>query len=164
MTMVIDGSLGTTFPDSSNQASASKVLQVVQGTLSSTSGVSTSSSSFVTTGLSASITPKFSTSKVFVLVDGQCYNGSNTNNWFTVYRGGTNLNSGSSPASLSAFYTSGSNSVIPVNIMYLDTPATTSSTTYTLYFACGSGTMQYAFNPSNTGSTIATITLMEIAA
>ena len=139
------------------------VKQVVQGTVSSTSGTSTSSSSFVTTGLSASITPTSASNKVLVTVDGNAYQGtSGANTWFTVYRNGTNLNSGASPATLCGMYIVAA-SVVPVNIIYLDSPATTSACTYTVYFSVGSGTCQYPFNPSNSGSTIATITLQEIS-
>jgi hypothetical protein len=184
MTFIIDGTNGETFPDSTTQATAftgsantitsgtlasarlpaGTVLQVVTNTITgAASGASTSSSSFVTTGLAVSITPKFSTSKIMIFVDGAAYNGTAGNTWFTVYRGSTNLNSGASPASLSAFYNPQA-WVGNVNIMFLDSPATTSSTTYTVYFATGSGTVTYPFNPSNGGSTIATITVQEIAA
>ena len=62
MTTIIDGSAGITFPNSTVQASAGQVLQVVNATYSTSTG--TSSSSYVDTGLTASITPKFSTSKI----------------------------------------------------------------------------------------------------
>ena len=180
MTAIINGSSpSVTFSDGTTQATsaivsgyvpyanlpAGSVLQVVQGTLTgAASGTSTSSSSFVTTTLSLSITPKSSSNKVLLFVDGSCYNGTGgSNNWFTIYRNGSNVNTGTSPATLHGTYVAGASSVIPVNIVYLDSPATTSAITYTVYFACGSGTAIYPFNPSNTGNTIATITAMEIA-
>ena len=70
MSLVLDGSAGVTFPTGSGiQGAQSKVLQVVSATYATTT--STSSTSLVNTGLTASITPKFSTSKVLVFVTQQ---------------------------------------------------------------------------------------------
>ena len=66
MTFVVDGTNGLTFPNSTTQASASKVLQVVQAVKTDT--FSTASSYTSVTGLSASITPSSSTSKILVTV------------------------------------------------------------------------------------------------
>lgn len=138
-------------------------IQVAQGTINYTSGVSTSSSSFVTTGLTVSITPKSASNKVLLFVDGTVYNGSTgVNNLFTIYRNGTNLNGNASPAALCGTYTNG-NGVIPINIVYLDSPATTSACTYTVYFLTTGGTVQYGFNPGNAGNMITTITAMEVS-
>ena len=68
MTTIIDGSAGITFPNGSNaQAAPSKVLQVV--TANTSGAVSTTSTSYVDTGLSCSITPLFSTSKILIMVN-----------------------------------------------------------------------------------------------
>ena len=138
------------------------VIQVVQGTLSTVSGTSTTSTSFVTTGLSVTITPQSTTSKILIFADGQVYNASLSNTFFTIYRGSSNLNTGASLASLCGTY-SGSATVTPVNMIYLDSPSTTSATTYTVYFAVSGGTAQYPFNPGGGGNTIATITALEIS-
>ena len=73
MTIVLNGSVGIpasslsgVIPDAN--APSGSVIQVVSSNLTST--VSTSSSSFVTTGLSASITPLSSSSKILVIVNG----------------------------------------------------------------------------------------------
>ena len=67
MTTIIDGTAGITFPVGTNpQDAPSKVLQVVQGTL--LTATSTTSTSLVTTGLTASITPLFSTSKIAIFI------------------------------------------------------------------------------------------------
>ena len=141
------------------------VKQVVQATVTAAaSGTSTSSSSFVTTGLTANITPTSASNKILITVDGSYYNGTgSSNNWFTVYRNGANVNTGASPATLQSTYVAGASTVLPVSIIYLDSPATTSSVTYTVYFACGSGAIIFPFNASNTGNTIATLTLQEIS-
>lgn len=150
-------SLNSGVPASSNMPTGS-VLQVVSANLTNT--VSTSSSSFVTTGLSVSITPKFSTSKIFVVVGG----GSMYNNGTggqqactTIYRNGTNL-AGSNGLSLA--YASTNYVQCPVSMSIYDSPATTSSTTYEVYFASVNvaGTIQLVLSNSKM-----TITLMEIA-
>lgn len=106
-----------------------KVLQVVQGTSSST--VSNSTSSYVDTGLSASITPSASSSKVLVLMTsgtiyktaGNAQNGIN----LKLLRGSTEVGGtylvGYSNPTASVWYGATSFSV-------LDTPSTTSALTY----------------------------------
>jgi hypothetical protein len=158
MTFIVDGTNGLTFPNSTVQASAGNVLQVVSAT--STSSFSTSSGSFVTTGFSASITPKFSTSKV--LVQFSVFNmvqGGNMAAAITIYRGGTSLDTTGFAqvyAQTGSSTTTGAGSGV-----YLDSPATTSSTTYTLYFRNQNNNGTVTLN-SSTG--IMSIVLMEIAA
>jgi hypothetical protein len=129
---------------------------VVQGT--STSGPSTTSTSFVTTGFSVSITPKFSTSKVAVFVTGQLYStAGGTQGFVTVYRGATNLGDATQGFAPSV-YTASSAITAGASFNYLDSPATTSSTTYTIYYRCNTGTVYF-----NSAGGTATIILMEIA-
>jgi hypothetical protein len=154
MSMIISGDSGITFPNSTVQASAGQVLQVVQANL--TSVISTNSASYVTTGLTASITPKFSTSKILVLVSGNLYvSSSTTSSYATIYRNGANI------LGTNGFMGINSNGIIYSGSgNYLDSPATTSSTAYAIYFNyVGSGALAY-FNISP--STVS-ITLMEIA-
>jgi hypothetical protein len=161
MSVIIDGTAGITFPSGSGtQAAQSKVLQVVQAVWN-TGAPSTTSTSFVTTGLAASITPLFSTSKVLIVVSTPITNtvvNGVTN--LTVYRGGTNLG-GNVNSALSSTSNTGSGYIwTPASISYLDSPSTTSSTTYTLYFNTSSGGTAYAL----WGACTSMITLMEIAA
>jgi hypothetical protein len=158
--MVISGTDGLTFPNSTVQASAGSVLQVVQTTSSTI--YSSSSTSFVTpTGLSATITPKFSTSKILVLAKIAC-SGSRSGVitlCSQLIRNSTALD-GSLPS------TSATPDYSFINerfINYLDSPATTSSTTYSIQFR-GDGATWYvnATGNGNNGS-LTTITLMEIA-
>jgi hypothetical protein len=72
----------------------------------------------------------------------------------TLYRNSTNL--GNSNTGFG--YMTSSANTIPC-ITYLDSPATTSSTTYTIYTKTSAGTVYI-----NTGAETSTITLMEIAA
>jgi len=156
MSMIIDGTNGLTFNNATTQASAGQVLQVVS-TSSNGAQVSTTSTSFVTTGFNLSITPKFSTSKILVSFN---LNATNTSTGqatqFTIYRGGTILNATGLGQYENA--SSGGYQQVQTLIQTLDSPATSSSTTYTLYFKASGGT---AFCGNPTGSQ--TITLMEIA-
>ena len=162
MTTTIDGNSGIIFPNSTTQASAGQVLQVVNTT--TTSGISTSSSSFVTTGFSVSITPKFSTSKILVLLmGGTADNGSTTPSVAistTIYRSSTNLGNATYGLVTSGGI-SGSRNNAPLACSVLDSPATTSSTTYTAY--CASTNTAGTVNFNTYGSTL-TFIAMEIAA
>ena len=161
MTMIIDGTNGLTFNNSTVQASAGVVLQTVTATtLSSTS---TTSSSFVATSVAVSITPKFATSKILIMHSGMAnIQASSVWCWFTLYRGATNLYaSGSSGAAGGVLVAGSSDAQIPTSVSYLDSPATTSSTTYTIYIknSNGSSTARY-----NADGWLTTITALEIAA
>jgi hypothetical protein len=161
MPTIIDGTSGITFPNSTVQASAGQVLQVVQGNLNTS--VSTTSTSFVTTGLAASITPKFSTSKVLITVSlADVYTGATGQSaYFTIYRNSTNISPATGIGQNQAFSLIWSNSgILQVNgtFSYLDSPATTSSTTYTIYFTASSGTVTLSIN-----NLASTIILQEVA-
>jgi len=134
------------------------VLQVVSATTST--NTSTTSTSYVTAGVAVSITPLFSTSKVLVTITGgQCdYNA--TQAIFTIYRGSTDL--ALNAYGFACFYNTATAEMQgPLSGQYLDSPATTSSTTYTIYFkrGAGSGTVYIGTN----GNSV-TISAMEIAA
>lgn len=155
--ITIDSTNGITFPNSTLQASAGVVLQAVGAT--NTSSFATSSGTFVTTGFSASITPRFSTSKV--LVQFSVFNmvqGGNMAAAVTVYRGGTALDSvgfAQVYAATGSSITTGAGSGV-----YLDSPATTNSTTYTLYFRNQNNNGTVTLNSS---SGMMSIVLLEVA-
>jgi hypothetical protein len=156
-TVLTTGSSGQSIPKAALPTGS--VLQVVQG--STTTGTTLAAgTSFTASNLTASITPTSSSSKVLILINGQMY-GSTTSAepQGTIYRNNTtNLISGSSQ--MTDTY-SGAGAVVSNAVcVYLDSPATTSSTTYTFYFknsVAGNGTF-----PVNGGT--ATIVLMEISA
>lgn len=132
--------------------SSGSVLQVVQATYN-TQG-STTSGTPVSVNLSASITPTSATSKILVVVVLPVQGAPNVNNRVYLYRNGSSL--------FFAGYTNAQSQNVNQNatISYLDSPATTSATTYAPYIAVTSGgTMSV-----NVGSSLSTITLMEIAA
>jgi hypothetical protein len=135
---------------------AGTVLQVVQGTYATSTTNSTTT--YADTGLTASITPTRNTSKILVMVIHGENGKTGTTNGFRsqLLRGATILTSVSEDSGYAAV----ASTFFNLSGTYLDSPATTSSTTYKTQFKCSAAastvTAQYSSIPS-------TITLMEIA-
>jgi hypothetical protein len=173
-TLTIPSATGTLLSTGNPQSGG--VIQVVTSSVTGTFGTpyfSTTTNGLVNTGLSASITPKFSTSKILIIVNA-CIRilGSTTDagTGFGIARGSTNIWAGSSVQLYFAEGSTSSGDAIQT-IQYLDSPATTSSTTYNFqvnrYTNNGGSTVYLNFNYSAGGgisSDISSITLMEIAA
>jgi len=160
----VAGSTTLTLPSTSgtvittNTIPAGQIVQVVNATY--TGQTSSASNSFVDTGLSASITPSSASNKILVLVSLQFFADTAGGNL------GTQILRGSSTSVVSQDYLSwGGSSGFMSNtfIQGLDSPATTSSTTYKVQFKrrSGSGTIYVQFADSN-GTGLSSITLMEI--
>jgi hypothetical protein len=134
---------------------AGAVLQVVQAT--TTTSFSTTSTSFVDSGFSASITPTSASSKVLVMFNGRLYvNAAGAEGAISIYRSGTPIWTGYT------VFNSGAHIATHQSAVFLDSPATTSATTYALYMRASGG--GFSLLPNGTNDGIATITLMEIAA
>lgn len=134
---------------------AGTVLQVVQGLYAT--ATSTTSTSYVSTSLTASITPSSSSSKILVCCDVPVYQaGTAQSGYYTVYKNGSNL----IPTQGAQIFGSASGLASNQSFSYLESPATTSSITYTIYMKTDSGGTAYICPSSTSGS----ITLMEIAA
>lgn len=140
---------------------AGSVLQVVSATYSTL--VSSSTNVFVDTGLTASITPSSVSSKILVLVN-QNGVGKITNNTavnLILLRGATQIWTSTDIFALTA--TTAQNRGYSASASYLDSPSTTSATTYKTQFASyNNNAVAYVQDFGNTTST-STITLMEIA-
>jgi hypothetical protein len=137
-----------------------KVLQVIQGT--STAYGSSTSSSYADTGLTATITPSSSSSRILAIVSQHISAQGNGSAHGMVairlVRGATQIQEMNYNCGLvSNSFTLG----VPAALQYLDSPATTSATTYKTQFMrpTGSGEAQV-----NNGSNPATIVLIEIGA
>lgn len=149
-----------------------KILQVVSTTYSTETTIA--STTFTDTGITASITPTSATSRVLVMIAAQSLTEStNTvaSSGVQLLRGATNiLTVGSDKNSYQRIRAVGLGNIVQMAnvqpIIYVDSPATTSSTTYKLQAAVdttGSGT-QVRFNWYSGQTTTSTITLMEIGA
>jgi hypothetical protein len=166
MALVLSGDAGITFPvtagsASAVQASSGRVLQVVSATTNNQ--VTSTSSTYADTGLTATITPSNSTSKILVLVDhADCRKLTNdTSLKIQLLRGSTSLLV--MGASISDTGTTTTNNCGSVGCNYLDSPSTTSATTYKTQFASRQNVATVAIGYGPTEST-STITLMEISA
>lgn len=157
-----DGSTILTVDGSGNISAANNftatghVLQVVQSQIASNQ--STTSTSYVTSNLNASITPSSTSSKILVMLNGgNTFNDTNSRNVLvTFYRDGSAVETG--PHALIQ-NTSGTNTFKSHwSACYLDSPSTTSSITYTPYYKVSAGTGY--FNQA-TGRVM--LTLMEVA-
>ena len=158
MPTIIDGTAGITFPNSTVQASAGQVLQVVQG--STSTAMSSSTNTLVDTGLTATITPKFASSKVLVLVsqNGVAKATNNTYALLRLLRGSSIIQTFESQLCFTG--TTATNSASS-STACLDSPATASAVTYKTQIASGSNN---AVVEAQASSSLSTITLMEIAA
>lgn len=138
-----------------------KVLQVISA--ASTGSLSTTSASFQDTNLAVTITPSATSSKVLVFVSQQFGMVKTTNYVYggiQLVRGSTSIKDWGSP--LLGFATSsGTNSEVfnIANFHYLDSPATTSATTYKTQMKSYDGATVQANN-----FTSSIITVMEIGA
>ena len=110
----------------------SKIAQVVQAT--STTTTTSTSTSFVTSGLAVTITPTLATSTILVMANTGVRNSDGSYvSIFTLFRGtvaGTNL--GDATNGMVGIYATTAPFYGQVAVSYIDSPATTSATTYTL--------------------------------
>ena len=140
---------GATLTNSGTATGFGKVLQVVSTTKTDTFSTNSASPTFAdVTGLSVSITPSSASNKILVLAS---YNlGVNDANfsYSRLVRDSTAVFIGDAStnrvlASNMCFENDSNNGVAgSINVMYLDSPATTSSTTYKIQ-ACTTGTTVY---------------------
>jgi hypothetical protein len=151
--------------------SGQTVIQVVNSVL--TSSFSTTSTSYVNTGLSASITPQSTTSKILVLVS---LNGLGQSagyiGVFNLLRNGStvvNNTGGGETQTFAGWVGAGginnNRMMDSATISYLDSPSSTSSLTYSVQMrqdAGGTGTLNSWQINSDAGA-VSTITLMEIS-
>jgi len=178
LTTIIDGTAGITFPvvagsASAVQASSGRVLQVVQTVKTDT--FSTGSSYAAVTGLSASITPSSSSSKVLIMVSLGGVSADNSSFKMGMYRGATPIYVGDTAGSRTSVSAQGQTgatyAVQSTAWSYLDSPATTSATTYQVYLGSNGSVTVYlnrTTRDTNTSTedarSASSIILMEIAA
>jgi hypothetical protein len=133
------------------------IIQTVTGTHSTQ--LTTTSTSYITSGITATITPKSSSSKILILSNfqAQVTSQNNQSGYFTVFRGSTNLGNGGQFLRLEVNVDNWFGSQ---TIQHLDSPNTTSATTYDLQFRSQTSALTTRINlSSNTGY----LTLLEIA-
>jgi len=159
----------------SMQDAPGNIIQVVDTSWNTQTAVTATSYTAIT-GASLAITPKFSTSKILVMVNLSIrINDSNTsyvNGAFQTLRGSTNI-SGSVPTDNTGSFEVGqyigSSSAIELNWRYsnniIDSPSTTSATTYSVKgksYGSAGGVVTVNVSAAN-GSGTSSLVLMEIA-
>jgi hypothetical protein len=175
MTFKVDGANGLTFPDTTTQAVSAltagklatakmptgSILQVVNTQYPT--NVTLSTTSITATGISATITPSSTSSKILALVSiNGCgiNNGSTPNSLhFELYRNGSSITYMEDILSYNI-----ANVNMSASYQYLDSPASTSALTYAIWWrAQASGTIFLNNYYSSANRTVSSITLMEIA-
>jgi hypothetical protein len=158
----------------SSGANAGEVIQVVSTAKTDTFSLSTGSTWTDITGLSVSITPSSASNKILVMYNVSV--GTNATNGYAftkLLRGATDIFIGDGSGSripASSNGTSGdAGSEFKDSVMYLDSPSTTSSTTYKVqaYAQVGTGVIYVnrSYSDADTGNstrTASSITVMEI--
>jgi hypothetical protein len=163
---VLTVNAGATAPEWKTPAGGGgKVLQVVQGTLTGTA--QTTSTTMASSGLTVSITPSSASSKVLILasISGVAKTGGNVNTAvkLELVRGATKI---MDLSDVNAYNnTTDLQDIGSVAANCLDTPATTSATSYTINFASyQSGQTVYINNYRASDTTRSSIIAMEIGA
>jgi len=165
----------------SGVSAASAVVQVKSTTLTSTFSVSATLGTFAAvTGLTVAITPTSASNKVLVMCSLTCDNAASTAQGISAILTGGNCSSYRADADgtrqrAASVQSKGSSNRVPanLNLLFLDSPATTSATTYGvgINYVANSGTPETIFvnrpalNDDNTftGLGASTITVMEVA-
>jgi hypothetical protein len=134
------------------------VVQIVQAT--NTNSTTTNSASYVGTGTTATITPRASTHKIKVSVTGTLNNGNAQTNhsYVSIFNGSTDFSNGNGFAGI--FSDTAIGITVPCCLVYIDSPATTSATTYTVKIKSSNGVTNTIWNAL---SGTAVILLEEIA-
>ena len=144
------------------------IIQIKQGIITAPDSTGTSGS-FTDTGLSATITPTSNTSKVFCMVSlGSISSTAGTSVGFRLVRGSTDIGMPDSTSLQSGFtniYDADQQILASASFNYLDSPATTSATTYKITWRNSSSTSYLGrFNGSATDyNGISTLILMEVS-
>jgi hypothetical protein len=141
-------------------------VQIVSTTLNTP--FSTASTSFTDlTGLSATITPRSASNKIMIFVTS--YQSTSSTSGLTTYnlvRGATNICQPSTTptfAGSAICYIAAADNIFPFSISFLDSPATTSATTYKVQLKSNTGTVYINQRQTADCAITSTITLMELA-
>ncbi len=142
-----------------------QVIQTVYASVNASS--TTTSTTFVPTNLTASITPTSASNRILVLVMGNLSLASTTLNIYaytSIFRGSTDLSASSTGMQVCANDVSSGVSqlfcAMPMSI--LDSPSTTSSTTYTVKFKVTNALLTATWASGNGAATGANMILMEV--
>ena len=183
MAIILDGNIGVTYPDVTTQNTsavvngklptarlpAGAVLQVVS--VNKVDSFSTTSQTFVdVTGLTVSITPTSATSKILIFCTVPVGHAGSRVARVNLVRNSTTIAQPTPSQTYSAtknLYVSTGDTTAGADFHFLDSPATTSSTTYKIQCCTNNGDFPMIVGnrtSSNDMNSLSTITVMEIAA
>ena len=166
-TLTVDNIVGATTA-ANVKLPAGSILQTLSTTKIDDHFQSATTSFVDVTGVTLTITPKYNTSKILITVSGAfSHNTSSRLSLFNLVRGSTAIGLPTSPKSESAtraMYHNGTDQLHQLHIEFLDSPATTSATTYKLQMRTNSsGILYIGDRPSEDTRQGTTMTLMEIS-
>tara|TARA_R100001594_G_scaffold147950_1_gene201981 strand:+ start:566 stop:1153 length:588 start_codon:yes stop_codon:yes gene_type:complete len=164
---------GVTISNSGTASGFGKILQVVQTVKTDTDSTTATSFNDIS-GMSVAITPAATSSKILIYVDAKSGWTANYSTSFALLRGSTQIYMGDAASSRTRGFFGGQTDdarmSFPPSAVYLDSPSTTSATTYKVQWLVESGATAYinkdAGDADAAYSTRAasSITVMEIGA
>ena len=156
------------FPRDGKAGDGGGIIQIKQGIITAPVE-NTTSGSWTDTGLSCAITPQSASNKVFCMVSlGSISGDAGTSTGFRLVRGSTNIGMPDSDALQSGFtniYDADQQILASACFNYLDSPATTSATTYKITWRnSGSSSWLGRYNGNATNyNGVSTLILMEVS-
>ena len=152
--------------------SKQNIIQVISTTKTDTFSSATVNAWTDVTGLTVNITPSNASNRIMVFASVQGIN-TTSNTYFRIARNSTGVGVGDasgtrSQVSSANIIGSGGNSLLGTSFQFLDSPATTSATTYKIQFITDIATVYVNRTVSDTdalytGRSQSTITVMEVA-
>ena len=166
-TLTVDNIVGATTA-ANVKLPAGSILQTLSTTKIDAHFQSATTSFVDVTGGTLTITPKYNTSKILITVSGAfSHNTSSRLSLFNLVRGSTAIGlptSAKTNSATRAMYHNGTDQLHQLHIEFLDSPATTSATTYKLQMRTNSsGILYIGDRPSEDTRQGTTMTLMEIS-
>ena len=166
-TLTVDNIVGATTA-ANVKLPAGSILQNLSTTKIDDHFQSATTSFVDVSGVTLTITPKYNTSKILITVSGAfSHNTSSRLSLFNLVRGSTAIGlptSAKTNSATRAMYHNGTDQLHQLHIEFLDSPATTSATTYKLQMRTNSsGILYIGDRPSEDTRQGTTMTLMEIS-
>jgi hypothetical protein len=160
-TIPLASAVSGTLPDGS--APSGSVIQVVQATTGVSTTINTTSETAVT-GMSASITPSSTASRILVLINvGEFRVPVGDGARFQLYRNGSKAIDMINEISYSSTLSASTNIGMAFSYSYVDSPNTTSSTTYALFGRKLLNGQPVALQIMPNAASVSSVILMEIA-
>jgi hypothetical protein len=171
-TSIVNADISASAAIATTKLGAGAVLQVVSTTKQDVFGLLGTNTFTDITGLSVSVTPSSASNKILVLVDIASGQSATSVNAFRLVRGSTAIGGGTASGSRQSAFATGqgvdNNGQFSSSFNHLDSPSTTSATTYKIQMICNdtAAVNQTRLDTDTVGSigcrTSSTITVMEI--